>query len=88
MRETLEEGLKWFCKEKRGRGHLLVLKLEARSNNELFCETLFTIFYLHRFGKVLWKNIPEDVVENALGITKFAELCFTNTKHSRVFNPE
>ena len=44
MRETLEEGLKWFCDEKRGRGCLLVLKLEARSNNYLFCEPLFTIF--------------------------------------------
>ena len=36
----------------------------------------------------MWKNIPEDVVENTLGITKFAELYFTNTKLSRVFNNE
>ena len=39
-----------------------------------------------RFGKVLWRNIPEDVAECALGLTNFSHLCFSDTKHSRIFN--
>ena len=39
-----------------------------------------------RFGKVLWRNVPEDVAECALGLTHFSHLCFSDTKHSRIFN--
>ncbi|CAI8016455.1 hypothetical protein GBAR_LOCUS10095 [Geodia barretti] len=39
-----------------------------------------------RFGKVLWRNIPEDVAECALELTNFSHLCFSDTKHSRIFN--
>jgi hypothetical protein len=39
-----------------------------------------------RFGKVLWRNIPEDVSECALGLTNFSHLCFSDTNHPRIFN--
>ena len=39
-----------------------------------------------RFGKVLWRNVPEDVLDCSWGIEKFADLCFSDTRHSRIFN--
>ena len=58
MREMLEGGLKWFCDEKRGREHPLVLKLEARSNNDVF-ETLCIILKILIFSQI-WKGDVEE----------------------------
>ena len=41
-----------------------------------------------RFGKILWRNLPEDMLKCSWGIDKFADLCFSDTRHSRIFNPE
>ena len=41
-----------------------------------------------RFGKVLWKNVPEDMLKCSWGIQQFADLSFADSRHSRIFNTE
>ena len=41
-----------------------------------------------RFGKILWKNIPEDIQRGSFGIKQFADLCFTDTWHSYILTTE
>ena len=46
------------------------------------------VFYYIRFGKILWRNVPEDMLQCSWGVDKFADLCFSDTKHSRIFTTE
>ena len=87
MREILEEALTWFCNEKRGRGQF-GLKLEARyvPDNVIGIHSQVYSPLHNRFGRVLWKKLPEDVVDSAFKISDFAQLCFSDPKHSRLFN--
>ena len=55
-------------------------------NTVKYCTKSYLL--LGRFGKILWKNIPEDVQERTFGIEQFANLCFNDTKHSFIFTTE
>ena len=86
MEEMLKGALEWFCDEKRGK---LTICSQTRSQVITLLHIMIRVPQLvfhTRFGKVLWGKIPEDVAESALGITDFSQLCFSDTKHSRIFH--
>ena len=54
----------------------------------LFSSTHMNPLHFARFGKILWKNMPEDMLQCNWGFDKFADLCFSDTKHSTIFTTE
>ena len=84
MKDMLKGGLEWFCKEKRAQ-RPYACKLEGRYKK--LAQIIATSFTFGRFGKILWKNIPEDVQRGSFGIKQFADLCFSDTRHSYILTP-